>query len=93
MKNSNAMEKEGFLRCLNRLIAYAIQIEAISTDRHNQIRKKMRTEPVLKLIKHLVDPWHIIKGIVKKIKAMTKKKSCKVLGNISRFFNSQESLP
>ena len=80
VKNSNAMEKEGFLRCINRLIAYAIQIEAISTDRHNQIRKKMKNDPILQLIKHLIDPWHIIKGLVKKMKAIAKKKSCKGLG-------------
>ncbi len=74
------MEKEGFLRCIRRLISYAVKIEAISTDRHNQIRKKMKNDPILKLIKHLIDPWHIIKGLVKKIKAMGKKKCCKGIG-------------
>jgi len=45
MKNSNAMELHGFQTLLNRLVTQEkMNIDTISTDRHVQIRKLMRTQ-------------------------------------------------
>ena len=41
VKNSQGIEKEGFIRLLND-IQQQTEIRAVSTDRHNQIRKVMR---------------------------------------------------
>lgn len=73
------MEKEGFIRLLDRLIEKQLIIEQISTDRHNQIRKLMRTDVRFKHIKHVIDPWHVIKGIKKKLNAKAKKKGFEII--------------
>jgi len=65
-KNSNAMEKEGYVRILSRLIDEGVEIETISTDRHSQIRALMKNDERFNHINHSIDPWHVIKGLVKK---------------------------
>ena len=67
------MEKEGFVQLLERLHnKHSVQIDTIATDRHSQIRKLMRMDPRFNHIKHEFDPWHVIKGIAKKMRAVAK---------------------
>lgn len=72
------MEKAGFVRLLDRLTNQNLKIRAISTDRHNQIRKIMKT--TYPDIKHQIDPWHTIKGLEKKLSVAAKKKGCEIIG-------------
>ena len=72
------MEKFGFIRLLDRLLEEGLNIKVISTDRHTQVRKYLRVHhPSLE---HDIDPWHIIKGLVKKINEAAKKKKYSELG-------------
>lgn len=74
------MEKEGFLRCINTIQSdLVLKIRVISTDRHVSIKKLMRTDPRFKHIIHQFDPWHIGKGILKKMIKASKKKDSKLL--------------
>ena len=57
--SSNAMEKEGFERCLAGLQAEDVTIRRIATDRHTSISSAMNKEH--KEIKHLFDVWHLSK--------------------------------
>ena len=77
------MEKKGFTRLMDRLIDADVEITEVSTDRHPQIRKLMRIDPKHNNIKHSVDPWHLIKGMKKKLNA--KVKVCEIIGNILLF--------
>ena len=67
------MEKAGFIQVMDNLIAQAVKITAVSTDRHNQIRKLMKNEPKYANITHTIDPWHVIKGLKKKVKCKIQK--------------------
>ena len=70
-----SMEKEGFIRCIDDIQdEFNLPIRVISTDRHASIKKLMRTEDKYKGIIHQFDPWHIGKGIFKKIIKASKKK-------------------
>ena len=79
VSNSNAMEKEGFKRLLLGLLDLDVEVTEISTDRHGQIRKEMKQNPKFKKITHSVDPWHVIKGIKKKLNAKAKKKDFEII--------------
>ncbi|XP_057302544.1 uncharacterized protein LOC130636732 [Hydractinia symbiolongicarpus] len=80
VKNSQNMEKEGFIRCLENIQEkHKLQIEVVATDRHGQIRKLMRTDPRFNHIFHQFDPWHIAKGFVKKLTKASKKKGFHLL--------------
>ena len=68
------MEKEGFVSLLDGIMEQGVEISTISTDRHCQIRKLMRVEPRYKKIEHVIDPWHLIKGIRKKIECCIEEK-------------------
>jgi len=74
VKNSQVMEKEGFVRLMDNLIENNIKIEAVATDRHVQIKKIMREDIKYKHILHQFDPWHIAKGIQKKLASAAKSK-------------------
>ncbi|XP_057308714.1 uncharacterized protein LOC130646995 [Hydractinia symbiolongicarpus] len=74
------MEKEGFLRCINTIQSdLDVKIRVISTDRHVSIKKLMQTDPRFKHIIHQFDPWHIGKGILKKMIKASKKKDFQLL--------------
>ncbi|XP_057311946.1 uncharacterized protein LOC130649632 [Hydractinia symbiolongicarpus] len=75
VKNSNAMEKEGFVRILRQLQNNDVHVDVVATDKHTQIRKLMRVNPEFNTIKHQFDPWHVAKNINKKINKIAKKKS------------------
>ena len=69
------MEKEGFIRCVDEIRDdLGADVRLISTDHHNQIRKLMRDNKKYNTIKHEFDPWHIAKGISKKLMKASKKK-------------------
>ena len=74
------MEKVGFVLLLDRLLDQGLTISTVSTDRHMQIRKLMRTDPKYEQIVHTIDPWHLIKGLKKKLNAKAKKKGCEIIG-------------
>ena len=46
--NSNAMEKAGFIKAIMNLKEDGVIIDTISTDRHTQTRKRLRTDPIFK---------------------------------------------
>ena len=74
MKNSQAMEKEGFLRCVDEILQnFKLSIDTISTDRHPSIKKLMKTNAKYKAINHQFDPWHVAKSILKKIMSTSEK--------------------
>ena len=58
VKNSNAMEKKGFIDTLNLLEEAGVHVAGVSTDSHPQIKWHMREEQKGK--KHHSDPWHAI---------------------------------
>ena len=69
------MEKEGFIRCIDDIISkFKLPVRVISTDRHASIKKLMRTDPRFQHILHQFDPWHIGKGLIKKLIKASKKK-------------------
>ena len=71
--SSNAMEKEGFQRCVKYLQDNNIKINRIATDRHTSIAKEMRKNQ--KKIKHQYDTWHMSKWVVKQLNKKAKKRS------------------
>jgi len=74
------MEIAGFKCLVDRILSDGIAIKNISTDRHLQICKLLRVDPSYNYINHLIDPWHLIKGIKKKLNAKAKKKGCEIIG-------------
>ena len=68
------MEKEGFIRCVENIQSdLKLRIAAVSTDQHVQIKQLMKSDPRFKHILHQFDPWHIAKGISKKMTKASKK--------------------
>ncbi|XP_078793294.1 uncharacterized protein LOC111948705 isoform X1 [Oryzias latipes] len=69
------MEKEGFIRSVNFLgTQQGLDIDVIITDRHVQLRKWIREN--LPDVQHLLDVWHVAKGLRKKLVALSKEKDC-----------------
>ena len=60
------MEKLGFMRTF-KLIDEKIGVRAVSTDRHSQIKKLMKTNKEYNHIIHQFDPLHSTKNISKKL--------------------------
>ena len=77
VSSSNAMEKEGFVRCLNSLEGSEVIINTIATDRHVSITSTMEKE--YSHIRHQYDVWHLSKAVVKKLNKKAKKKECEEL--------------
>lgn len=67
------MEKEGFMRIVNRLDEL-LSLNVISTDRQNQIKKLMREAARYRHLTHQFDPWHFARSIKKKLLKLFKKK-------------------
>ncbi|XP_078352898.1 uncharacterized protein LOC144637699 [Oculina patagonica] len=75
--SSNAMEKEGFSRCIELLESKDVTISRIATDRHVTITSCMaRNHPH---INHQHDVWHLSKWVVKKLTNKAKQKGCEEL--------------
>ncbi|KAK0150511.1 hypothetical protein N1851_008389 [Merluccius polli] len=75
--SSVAMEPMGFRKGLEKLLDEGLAIEVITTDRHPSIRKLMREEYTN--IIHQFDPWHVAKGMKKKLVAASNRRNCKDL--------------
>uniref|UniRef100_H2XTE1 MULE transposase domain-containing protein n=1 Tax=Ciona intestinalis TaxID=7719 RepID=H2XTE1_CIOIN len=69
--NSNAMEKQGFIRCLEDLQQYDLRPHTVITDRHLQIAKYIREEQ--NDIVHHYDVWHLAKGLERKLLPLSNK--------------------
>lgn len=81
------MEKEGFIRTVKRLDEQ-LELSAVSTDRHIQIKKLMDTDERFTHLIHQFDPWHMAKNINKKLTLLSKQKgTCSITLGIafSRF--------
>jgi len=83
VNNSNAMEREGFKRCMNHIQDHGGQIEVVATDRHVGIRADMKRN--FPEIDHQFDVWHLAKSITKKLTEKSKKKDC---GDLSPWIKS-----
>ena len=75
--SSNAMEKEGFERCIAGLQAEDVTIKRIATDRHTSISSAMNKDH--KDIQHQFDVWHLSKWVVKQLTKKAKVKGCENL--------------
>lgn len=76
VSSSNAMEKEGCKRVLNR-VQQDVVIEIFCTDRHMSIQKMMREE--YPTITHQFDVWHLTKSVTNKLLSKAKKKDAEEL--------------
>ena len=75
--SSNAMEKEGFKRCIESLEGDRVEIDRIATDRHVSISSFMNKERAQ--INHQYDVWHLSKWVVKKLTSKAQQKGCEEL--------------
>uniref|UniRef100_A0A8C6TKP9 THAP-type domain-containing protein n=1 Tax=Neogobius melanostomus TaxID=47308 RepID=A0A8C6TKP9_9GOBI len=78
VSNSNTMELHGFKQALKAIEDNGVQVSTISTDRHPPIVKEMRMNNPEKV--HEFDPWHVAKGVSKKLTAEAKRRGCEDLG-------------
>ena len=77
VKNSVAMEREGFERSIQKLKSEGLTITQIATDRHPQITATIRKK--YPDIRHQYDVWHVSKGVAKKLTKKGKAKACSKL--------------
>ena len=77
--SSQAMEKLGFQRCLDRALDSGIPVDVVGTDRHTGIKALMRTVYKDRGVEHQVDVWHLCKNIKSKLAKKAKKKGCEEL--------------
>ena len=75
--SSNAMEKEGFKRCIQDLAREEVTIKRIATDRHTSISSTMKKDHGE--IDHQYDVWHLSKWVIKKLSLKAKVKGCEDL--------------
>ena len=75
--SSQAMEKLGFQRCLDRALNSGIPVEVVGTDRHTGIKALMRTEYKERGVEHQVDVWHLCKNIKSKLAKKQRKRSAR----------------
>ena len=77
VSSSNAMEKEGFTRCIEMLEAKGVNIGRVATDRHVSISSCITKD--YPHINHQYDVWHLSKWVVKKLTNKAKQKGCEEL--------------
>ncbi|XP_064479759.1 uncharacterized protein LOC135393196 [Ornithodoros turicata] len=70
VSSSNAMEKNGLQRCLAFLEWNDMVVDTLITDRHTGIKAMMRDS--CPHVKHRFDVWHVVKGIKKKLIALSR---------------------
>ncbi|XP_070548761.1 uncharacterized protein [Ptychodera flava] len=75
--NSNAMEKAGFKKTLDRILTDEVKVSTVATDRHLQIANTMKKD--YPEISHQFDVWHVAKSITKRLTEYTKRKKYKDL--------------
>ena len=84
VNNSNAMEREGFKRCMDNIKAGGGgQIKVVATDRHVGIRADIKRQ--YPEVEHQFDVWHLSKSITKKLNEKAKKNDC---GELSPWIKS-----
>ena len=76
-KNSNNMEKVGFIKGLRFLRTNDVTVDQETTDRHSQIRKHMSENE--KDTIHQFDISHFCRSIKKNLVTAAKKKPCQAL--------------
>ena len=77
VSSSNAMEKEGFTRCMEMLEGKGVNISRVATDRHVSISSCMSKD--YPHISHQYHVWHLSKWVVKKLTNKAKQKGCEEL--------------
>lgn len=82
VSSSNAMEREGFDRCMANISNKGAKIQVVATDCHIGIAADMRRHHPDKT--HQFDVWHLAKSITKKITSKSKEKECEELLNWSK---------
>ena len=77
VSSSNAMEKEGFTRCIRDMEEKGVKISRVATDCHVSISSCVAKD--FPHIKHQYDVWHLSKWVVKKLTYKAKQKGCEQL--------------
>ncbi len=72
---SQAMEKYGFCKTLDRLLENKVPVTTVVTDRHVGVRSVVRKEYAAKGICHQFDVYHIANSFRKKLVELSKRKS------------------
>ena len=85
-KNSDNMEKVGFIKGLKFLGTNSVTFDQITTNRHSQIRKHMRENE--KDTIHQFDIWHFCKSIKKNLAAAAKNKLYQALNGWIKSINN-----
>ena len=75
--SSNAMEKEGFERCIQDLSRERVTVKRIATDRHTSIACAMKKDH--SEVSHQYDVWHLSKWIFKQLTKKAKVRGCEDL--------------
>ncbi|KAF8371254.1 hypothetical protein PRIPAC_77683 [Pristionchus pacificus] len=73
---SGRMEKVGVRTGLRSIQALQIKNRSLCSDNDSKIGKMMREDPQLRDIKHLLDFWHLIKGINHDLRKISKLACC-----------------
>ncbi|KAF8356018.1 hypothetical protein PRIPAC_97641 [Pristionchus pacificus] len=73
---SGRMEKAGVRSGLMQIQALQMKIRSLCSDNDSKIGKMMREDPQLRDIKHLLDFWHLIKGINHDLRKISKLACC-----------------
>ena len=74
VNHSNAMEREGFKRCMENIYEKRRKIMVVATDHHVGIRADLKRN--FPEIDHQFDVWHLSKSITKKLTEKTNKNEC-----------------
>ena len=72
--SSNAMEREGFKRCMEKIQGNGAQVKVVATDRHVSIKSDMKKN--YPNVDHQFDVWHLTKSVTKKLTEKAQKKDC-----------------
>ena len=81
--SSNAMEREGFARCMENIQDKGAKVKVVATDRHVSIKSDMKWN--YPEIDHQYDVWHLAKSVTKKLNEKAMKKDC---GDLSPWIKS-----
>ena len=77
VSSSNAMEREGFKRCMENIHNRGADVKVVATDRHVSIRSDIKKN--FPNVQHQFDVWHVSKSITKKLTEKAKRKECSEL--------------
>ena len=72
--SSNAMEREGFKRCMENIQGKGAKVKVVATDRHVSIKSDMKR--IYPDVDHQFHVWHLAKSVTKKLTEKAKKKDC-----------------